>query len=73
MAVDFDPESGVPSEPLEIFMGPNMGNTKYYRSWDIHPDGDRFIAVEQPAGITEILILQNWFEELKERVPTGRQ
>jgi Tol biopolymer transport system component len=72
MAVDFDPESGATSEPIEIFVGPNMGNVKYYRSWDIHPDGDRFIAVEQSAGFTEILILLNWFEELKQSVPGGR-
>ncbi len=47
------------------------------RSIDITPDGKWFVAVS-PAGMTasgtpaheEIIIILNWFEELKARVPT---
>ena len=47
------------------------------REWDIAPDGDRFIFLrnlgEQVAGGTEGLVfVQNWFEELQARVPTGQ-
>jgi Tol biopolymer transport system component len=45
--------------------------------WDIHPDGDRFIMIKPPPGVSatvatgprKINIVLNWDEELKERVP----
>jgi serine/threonine protein kinase len=51
-------------------------------SWDIHPDADRFLMIK-PSAVTEgesseaatadeprkIIIVTNWFEELKQRVP----
>ncbi len=48
----------------------------FYRNYDIHPDGDRFVMVfpddqtdsAEPFRPTIIVVL-NWFEELKERVP----
>ena len=46
------------------------------RDYDITPDGEGFlmvIPVNQPdsgeASRPQIIIVQNWFEELKERVP----
>ena len=44
------------------------------RDWDMAPDGDRFIFLrtlaEQVAGETEGLVfVQNWTQELLERVP----
>ncbi len=44
---------------------------------DVAPDGQRFYAVERvkppPAPpVTHINLIQNWFEELKAKVPTGR-
>ena len=44
------------------------------RSYDVSPDGQRFLAVKQgeadeDAPPPQINIVQNWFEELKERVP----
>jgi Tol biopolymer transport system component len=47
----------------------------YYRSFDVTPDGERFLVVLPPeqtnsdATQLQINIVQNWFEELKERVP----
>ena len=49
----------------------------YYRSFDVTPDGERFLVV-LPAERTEIdapqpriVIIQNWFEELRRLVPTN--
>jgi Tol biopolymer transport system component len=44
------------------------------RSYDIMPNGQRFIALvsssEGPAGVsTQIQVVLNWFEELKQRAP----
>jgi len=46
-------------------------------SWDISPDGKRFIMLKQAAADEKssaetphkIIMVTNWFEELKERVP----
>jgi serine/threonine protein kinase len=46
--------------------------------WDIHPDGNRFLMIKPSTSLDKesatailrkIIIVQNWFEELKERVP----
>ncbi len=45
------------------------------RRIDISPEGDRFLMLktgggsDETAAATSIIIVQNWFEELKERVP----
>jgi len=48
----------------------------YYRSFDVTPDGERLLVVlsADQSGTgqdtrAEIHVVQNWFEELKERVP----
>jgi len=49
------------------------------RSFDISPDGQRFLMFKEStasnaddpfAGLTRLIVVQNWFEELKARVPT---
>jgi serine/threonine-protein kinase len=42
-----------------------------YESFDVHPDGQRFLAVKVDPGepITELVVVENWFEELKRKVP----
>ena len=46
------------------------------REYDVAPDGERFLVLRQPlAGPgtepPQVVIVTNWVEELKERVPTG--
>ncbi len=44
-----------------------------WRDYDITPDGQRFVMVEdaeEEAAPTEIVVVLNWFEELKRLVPT---
>jgi serine/threonine-protein kinase len=42
-----------------------------YRNWDVAPDGSRFVVVKTPraVGAPQLTIVENWFEELKQRVP----
>jgi hypothetical protein len=42
--------------------------------FDVSPDGQRFLMVEssQAPAATQITVVQNWFEELNRRVPTGK-
>jgi Tol biopolymer transport system component len=45
------------------------------RNYDIHPDGKRFLMikkVEEELPMTELIVVENWFEELKRLVPTGK-
>jgi serine/threonine-protein kinase len=43
------------------------------RNWDLWPDGQGFIMVKEeeikPQPVTEMILIQNWFEELKRLVP----
>jgi serine/threonine protein kinase/Tol biopolymer transport system component len=47
------------------------------RSYDISTDGRRFLAVAyteiKPSEVTRFNLIQNWFEELKRLVPTGKK
>jgi hypothetical protein len=47
-----------------------------FRGYDVAPDGQRFLmvrAVDQPpARVSQMVFVQNWFEELKARVPPTR-
>jgi Tol biopolymer transport system component len=59
-----------PGKAESLFQG------KYASSWDINPDGKRFIMMKEvesntseAGGPRKINIVLNWFEELKQRVP----
>jgi hypothetical protein len=45
-----------------------------FRGYDVTPDGQRFLMVRevpQPtARVAQMVLVQNWFEELKRLVPT---
>ena len=50
----------------------------YYRDYDIAPDGERLVMVfpvnRTDGGETarsQIVVVQNWFEELRRLVPTN--
>jgi len=59
-----------------------MRATRYFaagqgRSYDVSPDGQGFLMIKQMQGTDEdvnrtlsIVVVQNWFEELKSKVPT---
>ena len=65
----FTPERRVPIDDFVVTAG--------FRSYDIAPDGERFVmvfpAAESQSGESaraEIIIVPNWFEELKRLLPT---
>ena len=59
--------------PRQLFEG-RYGATAGIRSYDVTADGKRFLMVQQkerPAvAAAEMILVQNWLEELKARVPT---
>lgn len=71
-----------PGKPKELFQGAYFGGRVaeiLLPNWDISPDGKRFLMMKPPvsAGATaaaagsrqKIIVVLNWFEELKQRVP----
>ena len=62
------------SPPRLLFDQP-YGETIPIRSYDISPDGERFVMKTdyefEPEPVAEIRIVQNWFEELKRLAPTN--
>ncbi|MBN2318323.1 MAG: protein kinase [Acidobacteria bacterium] len=62
--------------PKTLFNGAYSSEFRY--NWDIHPAGNRFLMMKPTPGIDnnssaetprKIIIITNWFEELKELVP----
>ena len=67
-------------EPLGLevlFDAPFYNPAAHRRHYDITPDGQRFLMIgtrsdaDEGAVSPRINVVLNWFEELKQRVPTG--
>jgi len=63
-------------KPRMLFKGNYIMGYGESPSWDIHPDGKRFLMMKGPQAAAsanaerrKINIVLNWFEELKQRVP----
>ena len=58
--------------PRVLFQG-NYGATAGIRGYGVTADGRRFLMVQQkerpPVRASEMILVQNWLEELKARVP----
>ena len=50
--------------------GPFLWNLAQGSNYDIAPDGQRFLTVQgSDSNVTQLNVVLNWFEELKQRVP----
>jgi Tol biopolymer transport system component len=61
-------------KPRLLFEGPYIG-PNFGRSYDVSPDGSRFLMIKDDlpsdaAPAPQLVVVQNWFEELKRLVPT---
>jgi serine/threonine protein kinase/Tol biopolymer transport system component len=78
MAVDITTQPSFSAgKPRMLFKGqyvPTVTSPPYY---DVSPDGQRFLMLkpdEQTSSApTQIVVVQNWFEELKQKVPSGKK
>ncbi len=47
------------------------------RTHDVSPDGERFLMIKEGGGAddtsapSQLILVQNWFEELRRLVPTN--
>ena len=64
-------------KPRLLFEQAGLQSTRPIRSWDLSLDGQRFLMVNfgetKPTPVTEMILVQNWFEELKRLAPTGKK
>jgi serine/threonine-protein kinase len=76
MAVDITTQpSFTVGKSKMLFQGSYVPAGAAFPYYDVSPDGQRFLMIkpgEQSSfSATQIVVVQNWFEELKRRVPTG--
>jgi serine/threonine-protein kinase len=73
MAVDINLATGASGPPRVLFSGPYPSNQGWTRprSYDVTPDGARFLMTKLPGeqARPRIVVVMNWFPELRAKVP----
>jgi hypothetical protein len=68
--VRFDPEPAI-GTPQRLFEWPgiaDVANVSSYSRFDVSADGERFLVQEAlPETQSRVTIVQNWFEEFRDR------
>ena len=64
-------------KPRMLFEGTYAHSTVALPAYDASPNGQRFLMIKPgeqtaSASLTQIVVVQNWTEELKRLVPTGK-
>jgi serine/threonine-protein kinase len=63
--------------PTRLFKGQYYQGLPHFGTYDVAPDGQRFLMIkddgppDDSANPSQIVLVQNWLEELKARVPTN--
>jgi Tol biopolymer transport system component len=78
MAVDITTQPGFAAgTPRMLFEGRYETAPFPTTNYDVSPDGQRFLMVkpseQEQAAPTQINVVLNWFEELKQKVPAGKK
>jgi hypothetical protein len=64
-------------KPRLLFDRPGYSQGAPSRSWDLSPDGRRFLMVKlerrEPAPVTEMILVENWFQELERLIPGAKK
>ena len=71
VAIQTDSTFEPAGSPEVIFEGPYFGAAGG-RTYDVSPDGERFLMIKPVEGTSvtpEIIVVENWFEELKRLAP----
>jgi Tol biopolymer transport system component len=64
-------------KPRVLFEGPYEPTPLTFPNYDVSPDGQKFLMLkpseQAQAATTQINVVLNWFEELKQKVPAGKK
>ena len=74
MVVDYQTQPTFSAgKPRLLFEGNYIANNGAGAYYSVAPDGQRFLMVKAPdqaqVALTQINVVLNWFEELKQKVP----
>jgi len=77
MAVDITTQpSFAAGKPRMLFEGQYVPTPATLPNYDVSPDGQRFLMLkpsDSAEAPTQINVVLNWFEELKQKVPTDKK
>jgi Tol biopolymer transport system component len=78
MAVDIATQTGFAvGKPRMLFEGRYEPGPVQIDNYDVSPDGQRFLMLkpseQAQAAPTQINVVLNWFEELRQKVPAGKK
>ena len=79
MAVDIASQPGFAAgKPRMLFMGEYVLASIPAANYDVSRDGQRFLMLKpseqtSSSSLTQIVVVRNWFEELKQKVPSGKK
>ncbi|HEY5623866.1 MAG TPA: hypothetical protein VIV14_08890, partial [Gammaproteobacteria bacterium] len=71
--VEATDQTFIPGRPEVILEGDYASFEQGGRSYDVSPDGERFLMMKDAAsaaGRSRIVVVENWFEEVQRLVPT---
>jgi len=63
-------------KPEALFEGPWLRTPRTLPNYDVSGDGKRFLVLkadDQDESAPEIVVVQNWYEELKRRMAAGKK
>jgi eukaryotic-like serine/threonine-protein kinase len=62
-------------KPRMLFQGPYLSAAITMPYYDVSPDGQRFLMIKpnEQSSPNQIVVVQNWFEELKQKAPAGKK
>jgi hypothetical protein len=74
MAVEINMQSGFSAgTPKILFQGRYQTLTASTPNYDVSADGQRFLMLEPTEQTAQINVVLKWFEELKQKVPSGKK
>jgi eukaryotic-like serine/threonine-protein kinase len=79
MAVDIRTQPSFSAgKPKMLFQGPYVPTRASFPYYDVSPDGEHFLMIKlnesaSSSPLTQIVLVQSWFEELKQKVPAGKK
>ncbi len=77
MSVEYEAQPTFsPGKPKELFEGPYVPTPRSFPDYDVSPNGQRFLMLkpaEEQQATSQIIVVQNWVEELKQKVPLGKR
>jgi hypothetical protein len=72
VAVGIDTEPAFTVGTRKVLFDEEYVPWRWHTNYDIHPDGKSFVMIKGGEGSTELVVVLNWAEELKRRVPGGK-